>query len=110
MQVLFVFIFWLAAIFSGNTPHVGVKPSGNIPAKPVAVLPVKLLAFNVKTDGTVNTLEWQTTSEVNTREFIIETSVDGKDFRLSIWVSPKGAPNSPTYYRYTDTTPSAQTY
>lgn len=110
MQVLFVFIYWIAALFSGHTSLPGVTSSDSLPAKPTAILPVKLLAFNAKTDGTVNILEWHTTSEVNTREFIIETSVDGKDFRLSIWVTPKGAPNTPTYYRYTDTTASAQTY
>ncbi|HYF30750.1 MAG TPA: hypothetical protein VD993_06500 [Chitinophagaceae bacterium] len=105
MQVLFVFLFWLATLFSGsNTATTSAKQHVK------SIVPVKLLAFKGKTDGNVNILEWHTTAEVNTREFIIETSADGNDLRPLIWVTPKGSAHGPTFYRYTDTTAGTQAY
>ena len=73
-------------------------------------MPAKLIAFQAKADGNVNILEWETTSEINTREFIIERSSDGKDFSLMYWVTPKGKANSSAFYMYTDNTAGAQSY
>ena len=108
MKVLFVFLFWLANLLSSTPNQPSVKPLGT--SAKSSAMSVKLIAFNAKSDGSSNILEWQTTSEVNTREFIIERSADGKDFSLAFWITPKGAPNSSTFYRYTDTTAGQQSY
>lgn len=108
MQVLFVFIFWLASVFSGTPNQPGIKPLAA--QKIVGHMPVKLLAFSAKTNAGGNILEWQTTSEINTREFIIERSADGKDFSLMFWVTPKGTPTGPTFYRYIDSTAGTQAW
>ena len=108
MQVLFLFIFWLAVLLSSSPSQPGIKTPDT--KKVTAAMPVKLITFQVKTDGSSNILEWETTSEVNTREFIIERSSDGKDFSLMYWITPKGKSNSATFYRYTDTTASTQSY
>ena len=106
--MLFLFLFWLASLLSSTPNQPSIKtPDAAVKCSPIYV---KLLAFNVKADGTGNILEWQTTSEVNTREFIIERSADGKDFSLAFWITPKGAPNSSTFYKYTDSTAGSQTY
>ena len=109
MQVLFLFIYWLVSLLSSAPRQSDISPA-DVKVKTIGAMPVKLLAFSVKSDGSSNILEWQTMSEVKTREFIIERSVDGKDFSLSFWVTPKGAPNAATYYRYTDNTAGPQAH
>ncbi len=44
------------------------------------LLPLKLLAFSAKRNGTTNLLLWQTSQEINTDHFDIERSPSGKDF------------------------------
>ncbi|WP_207497295.1 T9SS type A sorting domain-containing protein [Aridibaculum aurantiacum] len=46
-----------------------------------SVLPLNLVSFNAKNDGTGNKLTWTTTNEQNVSHFEVETSVDGRDFR-----------------------------
>lgn len=106
---MFVFIFWLANLLSSTPSQPYIRPA-DLKVRSFAAMPVKLLAFQVKSDGSSNILEWQTTSEVTTREFIIERSLDGKDFSLAFWITPKGALNTTTYYRYTDTTAGQQAH
>lgn len=44
---------------------------------PASVLPLTLLNFTAVSQGNLSLLTWQTASEVNTKEFVIEASKDG---------------------------------
>lgn len=45
-----------------------------------AIMPVELLWFNGHAEQGINLLTWETASEINTRDFEIERSVDGEVF------------------------------
>ena len=45
-----------------------------------AALPLRLLQFTVAKDGSKAILNWQTTDEVNTRNFVIQHSANGQQF------------------------------
>ena len=108
MQILFLFLFWLASLLSSTPNQQSIKrPDAK---QTIPCIPVKLLVLNAKADDKGNILEWHTASEVNTREFIIERSADGKDFSLAFWITPKGSANTSTSYRHTDTSAGSQTY
>lgn len=102
MQLYFMIIFWVAALVSPGQQ--ASRYSVAAKAEHTTAIPAKLLAFSGKADGTSNVLQWQTTSEVNVREFIIERSANGETFELFAWVTPKGALNNAALYRYTDST------
>jgi hypothetical protein len=102
MQIYFMLILWITGIV--NPGQQASAESITAKAQQAIAIPVRLLAFTGKTDGTNNTLQWQTTSEANVREFIIERSADGQTFELFAWVTPKGAFNGTAFYRYNDTT------
>lgn len=53
-------------------------------------LPVKLLSFNVNTNGNAVMLSWATSIEVNFSKFLIQRSVDGLDFEDIGEVEGKG--------------------
>ncbi|MEI2755397.1 MAG: RHS repeat-associated core domain-containing protein [Chitinophagaceae bacterium] len=65
-------------------------------------LPVTWLYFKGKNIGKDNLLEWATGSEFNTREFIIERSVDGNSFSAIGSKPAIGNSNTTTLYEYTD--------
>ncbi|MGB8191760.1 MAG: hypothetical protein WCF67_07575 [Chitinophagaceae bacterium] len=110
MQVyLLSIIFWGIGLLSPDNTASRKSAAENRPAA-IACIPVKLLAFSGKSDGSSNILQWQTTSEVNTREFIIEKSADGDTYTLFAWVAPKGGLNGPAMYRYTDTAAASDTH
>ena len=102
MQLYFMIILWIAAIVSPDQQ--AGRDSVATKASHAIAIPAKLLAFTGKADGTDNILQWQTTSEVKVREFIIERSAHGQSFELFAWVTPKGAFNGAALYRYTDST------
>lgn len=62
------------------------------------VLPVELLSFTGKKDGSSNLLIWETASEINSSHFIIERSEDGKNFSSIGRVGAAG--NSSTLKKY----------
>ncbi len=67
-----------------------------------AILPVQLVAFNVKLSGNVVVLDWVTNTEVNASHFEIERSVNGKDWvRVGI-VNAKGNSSHVNRYNYRD--------
>ena len=55
------------------------------------VLPVILISFNVQGFNEFNTVNWQTSSEINTAFFHIQRSTNGKDFNSIGIVQAKGA-------------------
>ena len=66
------------------------------------VLPVTLLYFNGSTQGKTNTLDWATATEINTREFILERSLDGTSFTGITTIAAAGNSSSNKYYQYKD--------
>jgi hypothetical protein len=68
-------------------------------------LPVTITSFTAARSGIESVLQWQTATEQNCREFIIERSSDGRNY--SAIGSVEGAGNSQTLlnYTYTDLQP-----
>jgi hypothetical protein len=69
------------------------------------VLPVTLLDFKgIVSGGQVN-LFWKTTREIDSKEFIVEKSLDGTAFNSFAIVEAKGNSNSEATYGLTDANP-----
>lgn len=72
-------------------------------------LPVTLVAFQAKKRENEAYLQWQTSSEINSRRFEIERSADGKQWQYLGQVVSKGGEATHTDYSYTDALPLAGT-
>lgn len=73
------------------------------------VVPVKLTSFYGWREGTINMLSWQTASEVNSKGFEIERSVDNINFSTLDFVATKannGNSNSTLNYNFSDLKPT----
>ncbi len=64
-------------------------------------VPVRLIAFDAKTDGYKVVLSWKTVSELNNEQFTIERSSDAKNFETILY--KKGAGNSSQLLTYIST-------
>lgn len=72
-------------------------------------LPVEMISFSgVNVKGDVK-LHWVTASEINSKGFFVQRSVNGKDFEEVAFVYSKGQPNMMTEYRETDASAFAKT-
>ncbi|PCJ67492.1 MAG: hypothetical protein COA58_04010 [Bacteroidetes bacterium] len=65
-------------------------------------LPVELISFKGHTRDHKNHLFWNTASEVNNREFVIERSIDGAFWTSIGNIAGKGNSNSITNYEFID--------
>lgn len=63
------------------------------------VLPIELLSFTGNREGTVNVLRWESASESGMREYVLERSLDGKNF---VDVAHIPARNKASTYSYND--------
>jgi hypothetical protein len=80
------------------------NPAGN------STLPLQLLSFGAKkTDAAVG-LDWSTTHEFNTRNFIIQRSEDGVDFQTIGSVISKDGLSGTNVYHFTDSIASGVNY
>jgi hypothetical protein len=71
-----------------------------------SALPVKLLNFNGKVNGSVNNLWWTTVSELNSAFHVLEASVDGlTDWKLVGTQRAAGTTNVRHDYKMTDVKP-----
>lgn len=70
------------------------------------LLPVTLSSFNQITEGGKVKLEWQTQSESNSKEFIIERSYNGTDFTRIGSVPAAGNSTTARNYHFTDNKPA----
>lgn len=64
-------------------------------------LPVKLVSFNGTSYFSSNQLSWETTNEINTKEFQIEKSEDGIRFSISGIVGANNQPGN-NHYSFSD--------
>lgn len=70
-----------------------------------APLPVEFLYFNAKMKDKVVELTWQTATEVNNDYFVIERSLNSKDWVAINTVDGAGNSNSPLNYMFIDENP-----
>ncbi|MES2559110.1 MAG: T9SS type A sorting domain-containing protein [Bacteroidota bacterium] len=76
-----------------------------------ASLPVKLLQFNArKTAAKQVTLKWSTANEVNSKEFVVERSADGKQYNSIATVGAAGNTNKLMHYETRDEQPMRYNY
>lgn len=71
----------------------------------ISVLPVTLLNFNGKLNGSKVDLFWGTTAEINTAHFEVERSTDGRVFTKIAKVFAKGSPLGSANYTEIDPIP-----
>ncbi len=90
-----------AGAFSNN--GVGCTNNSEVAFECESVLPVTLVDFKVKKEGSVASLTWNTASEVNSSRFLIERSQTGKIWRTVGSVTARGPGN----YSYTDDAPAS---
>jgi uncharacterized delta-60 repeat protein len=64
------------------------------------ILPLQLLAFSGSANSSTNLLQWQTATEINTRAFVVEKSIDGRNFTGIGTITAKGTGNGT--YTYND--------
>ena len=69
------------------------------------VVPVRLISFTAKKQGTTALLNWATSMELNSSRFDIEKSADGHVFTKSGTVQAQGNSNTLTDYSFTDNAP-----
>ncbi|TDH29166.1 T9SS type A sorting domain-containing protein [Segetibacter sp. 3557_3] len=69
---------------------------------PLAPLPITLLNFDGKLQNDHALLDWSTSSEANSKQFDLEKSYDGVNYRKLITVKAAGNSSSKRNYNYTD--------
>ncbi len=84
--------------FSGGTATSGVGPT--------SPLPVGLLSFNAQRTGRVNKITWTTSQEINTVNFVVERSSDGRSFTAIGELPAAGNSASNVGYSFIDYTPA----
>src|SRR5690606_13462446 len=71
----------------------------------VSTTPVTLTDFNGNATNTGIALNWQTINEQNNAHFILNRSINGKDFSYLTRVEGNGSSNNVKHYSYTDKNP-----
>jgi predicted esterase len=71
------------------------------------VLPVKLTAYTAEASGSQAIVSWTTAMEENNRYFIVQRSLDGKQFANIDTTAPAGRSGGGASYSYTDNNASA---
>lgn len=75
---------------------------------PSSPLPVTLLSFNGRNDGSINKLSWATSTEINNKGFELQRSYDGVNFNKIAFIPSKagnGNSTSQLDYTFTDINP-----
>lgn len=94
------FFFILATDSVGNTE---VLRPGEIQSTFIgSTLPVQWLSFKGTNQQKNNLLEWATAREQNSKEFIVERSLDGSNFKAIGTEKAAGNTTIPTAYQFTD--------
>lgn len=71
-------------------------------ADPAIVIPVSLLSFEARGNIKNIVLDWSTATEINNKGFVIERSINGRDFEKIGWIEGKLNSNVLTKYQYYD--------
>lgn len=67
-----------------------------------ATLPVKLEEFAVRKQGSEALLSWTTLQEVNSKNFLVQRSLDGVQYSTIGTVTAAGSSNTKQFYSFTD--------
>lgn len=78
------------------------SPAVNYTINTPAVLPAIGLELSVTNTASGTVVNWQTVTEINTRHFIVERSVDGVDYQAIATVAASGHSNAVQKYNITD--------
>lgn len=99
-----------AFILPNNYIYDVTSPAGTIRFTKIALFPLPVVwgAFEARLKGSDIELTWETLSEENTLEFIIEHSTDGNQYSPVAKVNARGNSNVTTSYQYRFTTPNKQ--
>lgn len=68
-------------------------------------LPVRLVSFTASKENNAAKLNWTTSQEINSKEFVVERSTDGVRFENMTIVNARGASTTATSYQAIDTRP-----
>jgi hypothetical protein len=88
----------------------GVFSSGGTFNSLCLVLPIELLSFSGKKEGSSNLLKWETASEINNDFFTLEKSANAHNWEVVGRLSGVGNSNTIHTYSMTDDSPFAITY
>ncbi|MFK7799938.1 MAG: T9SS type A sorting domain-containing protein, partial [Aureispira sp.] len=83
--------------FSGGAGGIRLSPDGS--------LPVELSSFKGWNNGSSNTLQWTTETELNNNRFELQRSADGRDFEKIATIAGSGTTTEFKRYLYEDRTP-----
>lgn len=83
--------------FSGGAGGIRLSPDGS--------LPVELSSFKGWNNGSSNTLQWTTETELNNNRFELQRSADGRDFEKIATIAGSGTTTEFKRYLYKDRTP-----
>ncbi|MEO8569226.1 MAG: T9SS type A sorting domain-containing protein, partial [Ginsengibacter sp.] len=101
--------------YAGQTIQIGfegVSDFGNsfglddITVISASITPVTLLTFNAKRNGSVNSISWSTSQELNSKYFGIERSFDGIHFSQIGQVAAAGNSSTQRSYQFVDPVPA----
>ena len=95
----------LALRTSDNNLLVGTHGYGMWKTTSLEVLPVTLTKFTGRLQDKKAILEWSTSTEFNSKEFEIQKSFDGINFRKLVAIAAAGNSNSERNYLYEDKEP-----
>lgn len=70
-------------------------------------LPVEMVSFKTERNNKSVLLQWETAQEINNDGFVIEQSIDGRDWKNIGWVAGAGTVESNQVYAFTDNHPEA---
>ncbi|RYG05804.1 MAG: hypothetical protein EOO02_02645 [Chitinophagaceae bacterium] len=99
-----------ALTFNGTTQYATIGltgPTSNFvnPAISLIALPVVYKSFTARVDGNDALLQWTTAQEQNSRDFTIEHSIDGINFKPITKLDAAGTTTRETNYVYKHETP-----
>jgi hypothetical protein len=101
--------FGLTGLTANTTYYYRVSTNGDgaysnvVSASTLSTLPVDLTDFNaVKAASGSNLLQWSTSTEINSREFEIQRSEDGRNFVTIAKQAASGNSTGSNAYQYTD--------
>ena len=91
---------WTSNFAFGNSADLTFTVTGN------TILPVQLISFTAQKQNEDVLLQWSTASEQNTKNFVVEHSLDGIQWHNIGTIDASGNSNSVINYSYTDTHPA----
>lgn len=104
----------MASTVSGSNPYAALSNAGfnsfspfavgNLNAFGTIIVPLKLISFNAALGNGQVKLNWSTSNEINSRDFVIERSADGRNFS-TLGNVPANNSTLVNNYSFTDASP-----